>query len=270
VKLWVLGSGSRGNAVLVESNGCRIVIDAGFGPRNMARRLQTIGVSPLSIEACVITHEHTDHSRGAVLCARHWGWSLYATEGTVRNSAMAGLPVNRFRAGDQLGFSRLDVTTVPIPHDAEEPIGVVVTARETGIRMAVCTDLGHATKQVHALCKDVDVLVLESNHDDQMLWASSYPPWLCSRIAGRQGHLSNKEAGKLVRESVSKRLHHLVLAHLSEENNSPEMATQTMKRALTGVNFKGTLSVSTQDDVVGPFLPKGMFAESMAQYSLGL
>ena len=270
MKLWVLGSGSKGNAVLVESAGCRVLIDAGFGPRTLAARFRAIGVAPASIEACVVTHEHVDHVRGAAAAAKQWGWALYASGGTVDHSELKTLPVTRFDAGATLSFSRIDVHTVRTPHDATEPVGVVMTARTTGARAAVCTDLGHATADVQDLCRDVDVLVLESNHDEQMLWNGPYPPWLCQRVAGRHGHLSNRDAATLAREAVSKRLHHLVLAHLSEKNNTPDLAVTTMRRALSGAGFRGTLSAAKQDEIVGPFLPRGERMAAAAQYSLAL
>ena len=262
MKLWVLGSGSRGNAVVVESGGCRVLIDAGFGPRVLQKRMQSAGITPESIEACIITHEHSDHLRGAIRAARRWKWPLFATHGTLTHSrlghqpfvAFMGRPVTAFRAGATLSFSGLDVMTFRTPHDAAEPIGMIVTARTTGARAAVCTDIGYASRNVREIVKDVDIMVLESNHDEHMLWNGPYPPWLQRRIASNTGHLSNRACADLVRESVTPTLRQIVLAHLSEKNNTPMVAYESMRAAMKRTAFRGALIPALQDSVVGPFV----------------
>lgn len=270
MKLWVLGSGSRGNAVLVQSGECRILIDVGFGPRILQKRLAAIGVDAASIDACVITHEHSDHIRGAARAARRWNWPLLVTEGTYANSrlAMLGTPAAKFRAGATLEFSNLIVETFRTPHDATEPIGVVVTATASGTRAAICTDIGHASRSVRKMVQDVDILVIESNHDDVMLANGPYPIYLQRRIASRVGHLSNRECGALVRDSISPRLKQIVLAHLSENNNTPVVAYEAMRAAIKGTAFRGALLPAMQDGVLGPFAPRA--TKSAVQLSLGL
>jgi phosphoribosyl 1,2-cyclic phosphodiesterase len=270
MKLWVLGSGSRGNAVVVESGGSRIMIDVGFGPRVLKHRLQAAGIEPESIEACVITHEHSDHIRGAARSARRWQWPLLCTEGTYLNSRLAllGTPAGKFRAGVTLEFSDIVVETFRTPHDATEPIGVVVMARDSGARAAICTDIGHASRSVRRMAQNVDMLVIESNHDDVMLANGPYPPFLQRRIASSVGHLSNRECGALVRDSVSPRLKQIVLAHLSENNNTPRVAYDATRAALKGTAFRGMLLPSMQDAVVGPFTLRA--SKSETQLSLGL
>ena len=255
MKLWVLGSGSRGNAVVVESGGSRVMIDVGFGPRILQRRLAAAGLEPQSIEACVITHEHSDHIRGAARAAWRWHWPLFVTHGTYVNSRLAplGTPAAKFRPGDTISFSDVDVTTFRTPHDADDPIGVVVTERSTGTRAAVCTDIGHASHTVRKMVRDVDMLVLESNHDDVMLANGPYPLSVQRRIASRVGHLSNRECAQLVRESVTPRLRQVVLAHVSESNNTPQIAYECMRAALKSTRFRGALAPAFQDSVVGPF-----------------
>ena len=269
MKLWVLGSGSRGNAILVESGASRVVIDAGFGPRILRKRLHVVGIEPESIEACVITHEHSDHIRGAARAAWRWHWPLLCTEGTYVNSrlAMLGTPAAQFRAGVTLEFADLDVETFRTPHDATEPIGVIVTSRSTGVRAAICTDLGHASRTVRRMVQDVDMLVIESNHDDVMLANGPYPLFLQRRIASNVGHLSNRECGMLVRESITPRLKQIVLAHLSEYNNTADLAYESVRGAIKGTSFRGSLVPSFQDSVVGPFSPR---ATKSMQLTLGL
>ena len=254
MRVWVLGSGSGGNAVLVEASDARILIDAGFGVRTLAQRMKAIGVDPATVEACVITHEHSDHVKGAAAAARTWRWSLHGTRGTIAHAPeLAGAPVQPFDAGAALTFSTMDVATVRTPHDAAEPVGVVVTARATGARVAVCTDIGHVSDGVRALCRDADILVLESNHDEQMLRAGPYPPVVQARIAGDRGHLANRHAAALIRDSMTRRVRHVVLAHLSENCNLPELARETTEREVKRTVYRGEVTTARQREVVGPF-----------------
>jgi phosphoribosyl 1,2-cyclic phosphodiesterase len=262
MKVWVLGSGSSGNAVLLENDDTRVLIDAGFGPRTLARRMKLAGVDAASVAACIITHDHSDHVCGAAKAAQRWGWQIFATAGTVAVVDLGEMPVTTFAPGDTVRVGSVEIRTVATPHDAAEPVGLVATAIDSGVRAGVCYDIGHASDNVRALCDDVDVLVLEANHDEGMLWAGPYPPWLCQRIAGKLGHLSNRAAAAVARDAVTASLAHLVLAHLSETNNSPALADRTVRSALRKTAFKGRLSTSNQDTVVGPFTPRGFTSRS--------
>ncbi len=268
MKLWMLGSGSSGNAVLVESEGSRLLIDAGFGTRTLARRLKVAGVHPSSIEGCIITHEHSDHIKGAVAAAKKWGWRLFATAGTAE--ALGDAPVRHFAAGEAISLSRLDVVTGATPHDASDPVGMVVISRASGARAGICYDIGHVSDSVRSLCEDVDILVLESNHDEDMLRTGPYPVWLRKRIASDTGHLSNRAAAELTQTVVSRRLAHVVLAHLSEQNNTPAVARRSMSGALARTAFRGQLSLASQNDVVGPFCPGKGRSASPLQLTLAL
>ena len=268
MKVWVLGTGSNGNAVLVESDGTRVLIDAGFGPRTLATRLKAACVDPASIDACLVTHDHSDHVSGVVRGARRWGWAVFATDGTMQSPALAEVSVTALPVGEALRIEGLEITALHVPHDATEPVGFIATSLSTGARAGVCYDIGHVNENVRMLCSEVDVLVLEANHDEGMLWAGPYPPWLCQRIAGNVGHLSNKAAGVLARDSVTARTAHVVLAHLSHHNNSPEMARNAVRSALRGTSFRGKLTISPQDEVIGPFTPRGGRIEDPRQFSL--
>lgn len=268
MKVWILGSGSSGNAVLVEGDGTRVLIDVGFGPRTLATRLKAACVDPSSIDACLLTHDHSDHVSGVARAARKWGWAVFATAGTIQSPALADVSVTSFPAGQPMRVEGLEITALPVPHDATEPVGFIATSLSTGARAGICYDIGHVNENVRTLCREVDVLVLEANHDEGMLWAGPYPPWLCQRIAGNAGHLSNKVAGALARDSVTSRTAHVVLAHLSHQNNTPEMARSAVRSALRGTAFRGKLSTAPQDGVVGPFMPRGGGVEDPRQYSL--
>lgn len=268
MRVWVLGSGSGGNAVVIECGESRVMIDAGFGTRTLAGRLKVAGIPPKSIEACVMTHDHSDHVHGAKAAAKKWGWKLFASPGTARCRPLKDAEVTTFTAGDTIRLTTMDVTTARVPHDANDPVGMVVTSHETGARAGICYDIGHASAGVRSLCEQVDLLVLESNHDEHMLRVGRYPPWLKQRIGSLTGHLANRAAGELMRELVTPALAHLVLAHLSEENNTPKLALSGMKAALTGTAFRGTLTAAKQDAVVGPFGVGGGRSFAPVQFSL--
>jgi len=264
----MLGSGSSGNAILIECDGSRILVDCGFGTRTLAGRLKSIGVRPESIEGCLITHEHTDHVKGAGAAAKRWGWGIYATPGTSKAPELANAPVHLFAPGMTLEFPRMRVTSTATPHDANESVGFVVESRSTGARAGLFYDMGHVTRAVARACESLDILVLESNHDDAMLEHGPYPRFLQRRIASRVGHLSNREACAFARESVGRGLNHLVLAHLSENCNTPRVALTAMRGAVAKTAFKGTVSAASQDAVVGPFMPGASRAEPPLQFSL--
>jgi phosphoribosyl 1,2-cyclic phosphodiesterase len=269
MKLWVLGSGSSGNAILVECDGSRILVDCGFGTRILTGRLKSIGVDPKSIDACLITHEHTDHVKGAGGAARRWGWDIYATKGTAKARELAKTTtLHTFTPGTTLEFPRMSVETTATPHDANEPAGFVVTSRSTGARAGLFYDIGHVSRAIADACHSLDILVLESNHDDDMLINGPYPRWLQARIASRVGHLSNRDAGSFVRQTITRDVNHLVLAHLSEQNNSPRAALTAMRGAVARTKFRGTITTAKQDAVVGPFTPGPTHAEQPAQYTL--
>jgi phosphoribosyl 1,2-cyclic phosphodiesterase len=271
MKLWVLGSGSAGNAVLVECGESRVLVDAGFSPRMLATRLRTIGVAPASIEACIVTHEHTDHIKGAAASARRWGWTLFASAGTVDVwPELQEANCTRVAPGDGVTLSRLHATTFATPHDAASPIGVRLSATSSGVTAVVCTDIGHVSDGVRTMCSGADLLVVESNHDEGMLRCGPYPPSVRARIGSRTGHLSNRACAELARDVVHTNLAHVVLAHLSENCNDHGLAQTTMTTSLRRTRYRGQVSVAMQHDVVGPFLPRSARAEAATQYALGL
>jgi phosphoribosyl 1,2-cyclic phosphodiesterase len=254
----MLGSGSRGNAVLLESGATRLLIDAGFPIRTLHARFRAIGVAPESVTHCVITHEHTDHVRGASAAAAKWGWRLHASTGTLRAAPdVAAAGAMPFTAGDVRALDGLSLQTVRTPHDANESVAIVATALACGTRVGVCYDLGHASDAVRAALTDLQMLVVEANHDAAMLRAGPYPPSVCDRIAGRRGHLSNTAAGELARASVTKSLRHVVLAHLSQNCNTAALALDAVSAPLGRARFRGALCAAAQDDVLGPLDARG-------------
>lgn len=254
MNIWILGSGSSGNSVLIESGECRVLIDAGFKPRVMAQRLRAIGVQPESIQGVIVTHEHFDHARGVAAGAERWHWTVHATAGTrMMCSDWTGVPVQIIEPGAKFPVGDLEIQPVPVSHDATEPIGVVVTHLASGARAGIVYDLGFVSETVSASLKDVEVLILESNHDEQMLRAGPYPFMVQARIGGRMGHLSNRAAAATAADSVHSGLKHIVLAHLSETCNDPKVALKTVGGALRRTRFRGRLTASAQHTTAGPF-----------------
>lgn len=272
MKLWVLGSGSSGNAILIESAGSRILVDAGFAPRILKRRLAVAGVAPESIDAVVVTHEHNDHAKGAAAAAKRWGWTIVSTAGTrMMCPDWSGLKMilTPRRSTIEIGDFRLD--TVPVAHDAIEPIGVIVTCLADGSRAGIIYDLGHVSESVLRSLDRLDVLVLEANHDEGMLRAGPYPVSVQARIGGRFGHLSNRVAAQTAGRCMHAGLNNIVLAHLSENCNNPQTALKTVGDSLRRVRFKGRLTAASQDRVAGPFGPGASSAAAApVQLALGL
>lgn len=271
MKLWILGSGSRGNSVLIEANGTRFLVDAGFPPRVLADRLGAIGVAPASIQAVVVTHEHADHARGVRAASARWSWSVYATSGTLvaaRDLRDAG--VTRLVAGMDVVIGDLVVRAARVPHDAAEPVALCLTSASSGASAGIAYDLGAGTEAVAGLLGDLDLLVLEANHDEEMLRASSYPRAVRDRIAGRLGHLSNSSAARLARQVAGSTVQHVVLAHLSESCNTPARAVAAVQSALARSSFRGRVSAAAQHSVAGPFEPRAKRTAVAAQLLLAL
>ena len=255
LQLWVLGSGSRGNALAVAHGERVLLLDAGFELPVLADRLQAAGLHPWFVEEVVLTHGHRDHVLGAAAGARAYGWRVWASLGTVwRWRALREIPVAPFTPGEAFDAGPFRVRTAPTPHDVDDSAALVVEAG--GASLGYCTDLGHATEPVARLLAGVDALVLESNYDADRLRTGPYPPELQARVGGPTGHLGNAEAGVLARSLAHPGLRHLVLGHISRHNNTPELALASMRAALAGSAFGGVLHAAPQDAVLGP-LPVG-------------
>jgi phosphoribosyl 1,2-cyclic phosphodiesterase len=249
LKVTVLGSGSRGNAVLIESDGVRLLVDAGFSGRDLERRLAAVEVDPSTVTALLVTHDHSDHTRGMGVAARRWGLPLYLTERTLavcRSLLDGSEQVRAYSSDREVEIGGLVVTPFLTVHDAVDPVAVTVTERATGEKLGIATDLGRATATVRHALQHCDVLILESNHDEILLRESPYPWSVKARIGGSHGHLSNRAAAELVRELQHEGLCAVVLAHLSEQANAPSLAHEVVGEAL-GRRYRGTLQVAVQD-----------------------
>jgi phosphoribosyl 1,2-cyclic phosphodiesterase len=255
VKVTVLGSGSAGNAILIESAGCRLLVDAGFSGRDLERRLASVGVEAESISALLITHDHSDHTRGMGVLARRWGIPLYVTEPT--RAACAKLlngseEVRLYTSHEPLSMGDLIVDPFLTVHDAVDPVAVTVTERDTGEKMGIATDLGRPTATVRHALRECDLLILESNHDEILLRESPYPWSVKARIASNHGHLSNRAAAELVAELHHTGLNAVVLAHLSERSNDPGLAYDVVGQRLARLRYQGEIYVGKQDESLQP------------------
>jgi phosphoribosyl 1,2-cyclic phosphodiesterase len=245
-----LGSGSRGNAFLVEAEDVRLLIDAGFSGAQLARRLDQLEVDAESIDLVVVTHEHRDHTSGMGVGARRWGWPLAMNSATRRacDSLLRGeertreLPVTGLRIGS------LTVEPVSTCHDAADPVAIVIRHQRSGLRVGIATDLGRATVPVRQALRNCAFLVLEANHDERLLRDGPYPWGVKQRIGGSRGHLSNRLAGQLAREVAHPGLGGILLAHLSSECNDPDLAVDQVAQGLMPTPWGGMLASALQDE----------------------
>ena len=228
-----LGSGSEGNGLVVEADGTTILIDCGFGIRETTARLARLGLAPSGLAAILVTHEHTDHVGGVPAFAARHGIPVWATFGTLaavseRFEGMA--KVYGFDSHESFAIGALEVAPIPVPHDAREPVQYVIG--NGAHRVGVLTDLGVSTPHVEASLDGCNALVLECNHDATMLANGDYPYPLKRRIAGRLGHLDNEAAAGLLGRIDTSKLAHLLAAHLSRQNNTPDLARAALAGAL--------------------------------------
>jgi len=234
VRFASIGSGSEGNGLVVEAGATRILIDCGFGVRDTALRLARLGVAPDSLDAILVTHEHSDHVGGVPAFAAKHGIAVWLTFGTltVVGERFAGMErVYGFDSHDAFAIGDLEVRPFPVPHDAREPVQFVVS--DGAFRLGVLTDLGMSTPCVEQSLSGCDALVLETNHDLDLLAGSDYPYSLKQRISGRFGHLHNEASAALLAAIDTSRLQHLVAAHLSQQNNTPDRARAALAAVLS-------------------------------------
>lgn len=254
VALHVLSSGSRGNLLCLESGATRILIDAGLSARMTEGMLRARRIDPAGLAGILVTHEHIDHVRGVALLARRHRLRVWASERVWEGPGEAW-EVERahsFRPGVPFSVGGLSIEPFAISHDTVDPVGFAVTTPKG--RIGVATDLGYASRGVRENLSGCRALLLESNHDEGMLRHGPYPAHLKRRIAGEKGHLSNRQSADLLAELVHPGLTLVVLAHLSEENNTPELALQGASRILGDLPHPVRLTVGRPLDALEPLL----------------
>jgi phosphoribosyl 1,2-cyclic phosphodiesterase len=270
-RISILASGSTGNCTLLETESTTLLIDAGLGRKEMLRRFEALGrEQPERVDAILVTHEHSDHSTGLAQLTRMWHCPAYLTEPTHREigkmyaddpekpSRKARMErVEHIQAGVRFQIGDIEVDPFVIPHDAADPVGYAF--RANGTKAVIVTDLGYLPAHVKYHLREADFLILESNHDLDMLKVGPYPWYIKQRVMSRTGHLSNTVVSEFLADAevFDGRARHLVLAHLSEQNNTPDVARISAEEALgrrPGERaFRGTLHIASQHAPLGPF-----------------
>ena len=246
ITVCMLASGSRGNAIYISDGTTRILIDAGLSGVEIERRMQSRELDPGQLDGIVVSHEHTDHIQAVGVLSRRFKLPVYISDETyaAAENQLGRIETTRsFDCGAPFTVGTLELHPFSISHDASDPAGFTVTAN--GTRIGITTDLGIATSMVKTHLQACDVLIIEANHDRTMLEQGPYPWPLKQRIQSRSGHLSNDDTRLLLKAVVHDRLAHVILAHLSEQNNTPDKARQAVGRALQNTRVK--LSVAVQD-----------------------
>lgn len=229
-----LGSGSKGNATLVEWRDTCVMIDCGFSIRDTTQRLAKLGKTPDNLDAILVTHEHSDHWKGVVpLAARH-SIDVYVTAGCLRSRKVdeKQFPFHIIDSHTPFQIGDLQITPVPVPHDAREPVQFVFNSDRH--QLGILTDVGSLTPHIETAYASCDGLLIEANHDLDMLYAGSYPEFLKDRVAGPWGHLNNHQTAKLLSGIDHQRMQQLVIGHISEKNNSLERVKSAVESVVDG------------------------------------
>lgn len=244
-----LASGSRGNCLVAQADLTTVLIDCGLNLRDTERRLGRLGLEPADIDAILVTHEHGDHAGCVFDFAAAHNVLVVLTHGTLRalrteGKLHDGIRTQLVRGEERFALGGMEVLPFTVPHDAAEPVQFVLS--DGAARLGVVTDIGIGTRHVEHMLSGLDALVLECNYDRDMLWNGGYPRWLKARIGGPFGHLDNRDAARLLAGLERSRLKHIIGAHLSQQNNKPELARDALATAL-GCE-PSWIGLATQDD----------------------
>jgi phosphoribosyl 1,2-cyclic phosphodiesterase len=247
----VLGSGSRGNCTFVSADNISLLIDAGFSGIEISRRLEKIGADPSSLSAILITHEHSDHISGAGVLSRRYKiplWLNTATAATQKKALLNPYKQNIFSTGKYFMINGLTIHPFSVCHDAAEPVGFII--EHQGVCLGYCTDTGIASKLISFRLSKVAGMILEFNHDPDLLKNGPYPLYLQQRIRSKEGHLANADAARFLKSIIHPGMQAVVLAHLSQTNNDPELVMRAVRETLSqGVGTTGQpdISIASQD-----------------------
>ncbi len=247
-----LASGSRGNCLVAGSGDALVMIDCGLALRDTERRLARLGLQPADVSGILVTHEHGDHACGVFEFAVAHAIAVYLTHGTLsameaEGKVLDGVKLILIRGREAFAVRSIEARPFTVPHDAREPVQYVVS--DGSSKLGVLTDIGASTPHVEEMLSGLDALVLECNYDRDMLWNGAYPKWLKERIGGPFGHLDNRDSERLLGALDRSRFRHVIGAHLSQQNNRPELARAALARAMgCGEDW---ISLATQDDGFG-------------------
>jgi phosphoribosyl 1,2-cyclic phosphodiesterase len=247
----VLSSGSSGNSFLAMSRGRGVLIDAGISCRELEHRMSLFGTEPSQIDAVILTHEHTDHVRGARRFAEEFGVPVYGSRGTLALTPLQGIDTVPITPSKDLAIGHLHLRPFKVRHLAAEPVAFSVTIGSK--KASIASDLGCVTSSVINEMSDSDIMFVEANYDENMLLSGTYPDFLKRAIKGDHGHLSNDDAGVLSRKASTKRTQRIVLVHLSKENNTPKKALETVEQEVCRSKLNIDIEVSEHGHASGPF-----------------
>ena len=241
----VLASGSKGNAIYISDGATAILVDAGLSGIEIKRRLKSRGLSPKDLDAILVTHEHSDHIQAVGVLSRQFKLPVYLNRKIEKKAPIVHSvhQIRTFQCGSSFQINKLTVHPFATSHDASEPVGF--TFGQNGKRIGLATDLGTITPMIEANLKHCDLLIIEANHDADMLVNGPYPWPLKQRIQSRIGHLSNEQSKNLLMALQHRRLEHVILAHLSETNNTPQKVLDEVSKALT--LCKPRLTIASQN-----------------------
>jgi phosphoribosyl 1,2-cyclic phosphodiesterase len=248
VRFASLASGSSGNCLVAEADRTVVLIDCGLSLTETERRLARLGLEPAQVSAILVTHEHSDHAAGSFEFAAAHRVTVYLTHGTLaalkaEGKALDGVCCSMVNGRQSYFIDGMQLTPFTVPHDAREPVQYVLS--DGAARLGVITDIGISTPHVEKMLSGLDALVLECNYDHDLLWNGGYPRWLKERIAGPFGHLDNRESERLLSAVDRSKLKHVIGAHLSQQNNRPQLARAALARALGCA--ESWVSLATQD-----------------------
>jgi phosphoribosyl 1,2-cyclic phosphodiesterase len=237
IKIRLLGSGSGGNCTLISSGDCHILIDCGLPARRIRHGLQEAGIRPDRLSGILVSHEHNDHVSGLPVFLKAAPVPLFMSPGTAANVTINGTeaPQEHFQVGQPFGIGPMEVLPFAVSHDAVDPSGFVIRCR--GVQLAHVTDLGCVTELVRQRVRQSHCLVIESNHDEDMVKIGPYPWALKQRVLSRVGHLSNRDLARFLAQDFDGLARTVVLAHISRKNNHPEIARHVAGEALAGRSF---------------------------------
>lgn len=230
MKIASLGSGSRGNATLVQHANTTLLVDNGFSLRQFCQRLQRFGLEPGAIDAVLLTHEHGDHSGGVERLCASQAIPVWTAVGTARAVFTPDFEYQRLVAGQSIVIGEIEVLPVTVPHDASEPLQFIFQQIDSGKRVGILTDTGHITNHIIEAFSGLDGLLLEFNYDPEMLANGPYPEGLKQRVGGDHGHLSNEQSLALLRRIDTRGLECLIAAHISEKNNRPDIVAGLIRQ----------------------------------------
>lgn len=246
----VLSSGSCGNSIVFSSDGATVMIDAGLSCKELERRMAQFGLDPSDVDALLLTHEHTDHTRGARRFCTMYGVPAYGTDGTLSLTPLEGVAAHPISNRHEFEVGPLRVAPFQVKHLAAEPVAFSIS--DDGCKLSVVSDLGCVTPKVVEALRSSTVLMVEANYDDEMLVNGTYPDFLKRTIRGDHGHLSNDDAAALCSQVVSDETRTVVLLHLSRENNTPEKARETVASKIHKGGKRARLDVTEHGGSSGP------------------